>query len=86
MMLGCFIITAMSGLILLYFLQQNKSRRIERYYFKHNKLLFALLTFVNFLLIVSVVMNGRFIIGELFTIVFSQFAIFRKIMKKMNNI
>ena len=86
MMLGCFIITAMSGLILLYFLQQNKSRRIERYYFKHNKLLFALLTFVNFLLIVSVVMNGRFIIGEIFTIVFSHFAIFRKIMKKMKNI
>lgn len=59
------LIFAISGIILLYYLYHNKNRKIERFYFKHNLLLFALLQFVQFLLIVSVVMNARFIINIL---------------------
>lgn len=62
----CFLIFALSGLTLLYYFYHNKNRKIERYYYKKQLLLFALLEFTQFILIVSVVMNARYIINKLF--------------------
>lgn len=61
MILSCVIIFVFSGLVLLWFNYINKNRKIERWYYRNNLLLFALLEFCLFLLVVSVVMNGRFI-------------------------
>ena len=69
----CAIIAILSALCVLYFFYQNKGRKIERYYFKHNKYLFALLTFVNFLLMISAVMNGKYIASLIFEILFKKF-------------
>lgn len=58
----CIGIAILSFIPLFYYYHHNKNRQIERYFFKEQKLLFALLTFVNFLLIISIVLNLKFII------------------------
>jgi hypothetical protein len=58
----CIGIAIFSFIPLFYYYHHNKNRQIERYYFKEHKLLFALLTFINFLLIISIVLNLKFII------------------------
>lgn len=67
MQVSIFIIIV-SIIALLYFYFHNENRRIERYYFYNNKYLFALLAFANFILIISAVMNFKFIFYELWSI------------------
>ena len=64
----CIFIIIVSIIALLYFYYHNDNRRIERYYYKNNKYLFALLTFANFILIISAVMNFKVIFYELWSI------------------
>lgn len=63
------IIFTISAISLLYYAYKNDNRRIERFYYKHNLLLFALLAFVQFLLIAGLFLNVRYminILGEVF--------------------
>lgn len=64
-----FIIFTISAISLLYYAIKNDNRRIERYYYKNHLLLFALLAFVQFLLLAGLVLNARYMInllGKLF--------------------
>ena len=64
-MYACAAIAIFSGSCLLYFYYHNKNRKIERYYFQESKKLFGILQFVISILMISTVMNGRFIASEL---------------------
>jgi len=57
-----YFLAAMAGIMLLYFFYKNTNRKIERYYFKENRLIHALLVLVNFLLAVVFVMHTRQIV------------------------
>jgi len=53
---------------LLYYYYHNVDRKIERYFFINHKHLFALLIFANFILIISLVLNFKFLFYELWSI------------------
>ena len=72
------ILTAISGISILYFFHQNHNRKVERFYYRENKLLYALLMFVYFLLIVALVMNGRFVVTEVLMLTLAGFKPFKK--------
>ena len=60
----CATVAIISGLSLLYFYYHNSNRRIERHFFKTNKVCFGILEFVIFVLVVSTVLNIKYIITE----------------------
>jgi hypothetical protein len=78
---SCLILVAVSGLSLGYFLYLNKNRKIERYYYRENKLLFALLTFINFILAITLVMNSRHLFSEFTKMFFMNFQFFKDLAK-----
>ena len=53
---------------LLYYYYHNVDRKIERYFFRNHKHLFALLIFANFILIISFVLNCKFVLSEIWSI------------------
>lgn len=53
---------------LLYYYYHNVDRKIERYFFTNHKHLFALLIFANFILIISLVLNFKFLLYEVWSI------------------
>ena len=53
---------------LLYYYYHNVDRKIERYFFINHKHLFALLIFANFILIISFIMNLKFLLYEVWSI------------------
>lgn len=59
------IIILLCAIGLVYFFYKNENRKIERYYFKHNKYLYALLAFINFILIIAIIANSRNIVMTL---------------------
>lgn len=81
MLLESVILFMISGASFLYFFHQNKNRRIERFYFKENKLLYASLMFVNFILLVTMALNSRVIMGELFLLVVGNWKPYKQLMK-----
>ena len=78
---SCLILVAVSGISLGYFLYLNKNRKIERYYYRENKLLFALLTFINFVLAITLVMNSRHMFSDFVKLFFMQFQFFKDLSK-----
>ncbi len=59
-----FIIIFISGVTLLTFVHINKYKKVERYYYYHDKYLYILLELVYYLLFISFVFNTRYIIYE----------------------
>lgn len=70
MLKGPIIIFVISAISLLYYAYKNDNRRIERFYYKNHLLLFALLAFVQFLLLAGLVLNVRFMFTLLSQVVF----------------
>lgn len=58
------IIIFISGVTLLSFAHLNKYKKVERYYYYHNKYLYILLELVYYLLFISLVFNARFLAYE----------------------
>lgn len=54
-----------AGLVLLYFYFHNKDRRVERYYIRHHKNIYVVLQIAYFVLIMSAVLNARFIVSSI---------------------
>lgn len=52
-----------AGTVLLYFYFHNKDRRIERYYIRNHKNIYVALQAAYFVLIMSVVLNFRFVMS-----------------------
>jgi hypothetical protein len=52
----------LAAVVLLYFSYQNDYQRIERYYFKNNRNLYYLLRATHFVLIMSIVLNVRYLV------------------------
>lgn len=75
----CIFVAAVSGLALAYFFYYNKNRRVERFYYKHNKLLYALLMFACFLLAAGFVLNSRHLSSEFLKMFMMNFKVFRDI-------
>lgn len=48
--------------VLLYFNYKNDYKRIERYYFKENRKLYYMLRAAHFILLVSIIMNARYVL------------------------
>lgn len=82
----CIIVIAISGLSLMYFFYNNKNHKIERYYYHENRLMFALLMFINFVLAVSLVMNSRHLITEVSKMFLMNFQIIKDIAKWKDSI
>jgi len=59
---------------LLYYYYHNVNRKIERYFFINHKHLFALLIFANFILIISFIMNLKFLLYEVWSILTQNFS------------
>lgn len=58
------IIVVTSGLSMLVFLHYNRYKRVERFFYFHNKYLYILLQLCYYLLFISFVFNSRFIVYE----------------------
>lgn len=52
------------GVCLVVFYFQNKYKRIERWYYDHNKYLYILLELCYYLLFISFVFNARYLVYE----------------------
>jgi DMSO/TMAO reductase YedYZ heme-binding membrane subunit len=56
------IIVILSAMALLFYYYHNQNRKIERFYYKHSKLLFGVLEIICFIIMTSFVFNSRYII------------------------
>lgn len=53
-----------SGLSMLVFMHYNRYKRVERFFYFHNKFLYILLQLCYYLLFISMVFNARYIVYE----------------------
>lgn len=58
------IIAGICGISLLIFMHYNRYKRVERFYYYHDKYLYILLELVYYLLFISFVFNARFLVFE----------------------
>jgi hypothetical protein len=56
------IIVILSGISLLYYFYYNENRKIERYFYQNNKVLFTVLEVTSFIILTSLIYNIRFIL------------------------
>jgi hypothetical protein len=53
------------GIVLLLFLRVNEYKRVERWFYYHDKYMYILLEFCYYILFISFVFNARFLAYEL---------------------
>lgn len=58
------VLAVICGICLIIFYFNNKYKRIERWYYYHNKYLYILLELCYYLLFISFVFNARYIVYE----------------------
>jgi hypothetical protein len=60
----CISIIVVTGAVLLFYYFMNKGGRIERFYIRNDKQLFVMLQTSYFILLLSLSLNIRYIMGE----------------------
>lgn len=56
------LIVILSGISLLYYFYYNENRKLERFFYKNNKVLFTVLEVTCFIILTSLIYNIRFIL------------------------
>lgn len=67
-----FLSILLAAIALIAFAKINEYKRVERFYYNHNQALYLLLTLSYYVLYISLVINGRFLVIELFKLVFTK--------------